>query len=108
MKRTVIAFTVAAFMAAPVVSFSADLASTPSAVILQDQDKEKKEVDINKLPNEITAALKGADYAGWTPRQAWKMKTDEGWIYKIKLMKGEETRKVKFTKDGKPLKNMES
>jgi len=108
MKKLATAFLAAAFMAAPAISFAAQDAPSETVIILNEQDKEKKEVDLNKLPNEVSAALKGPEYAGWLPEKAWKMKTDDGWVYKVKLKKGEETRKVKFTKDGKPMKEMDS
>ena len=108
MKKLIFAFAAAAFMAAPVLSFAGIQTDHPAEIVLQEQDKEKKEVDINQLPAGITAALTGAEYANWTPKKAWKIKTDEGWVYKVKLKNGDEKKKVKFTKDGKLVKNMPS
>ena len=108
MKKFILACTAVAFMAAQALSFARTAVAHPSAILFQYQEDKKEEVKINQIPNEITAALKGPDYIDWIPEKAWKMMTDEGWVYIVELKKGKATQEVKFTKEGKALKDKQS
>lgn len=84
MKKIAIAIVAAAFMSAPVKA-NTNLDSTTTSVIVpfeldqdkkkhQDGKKDKEEVKISDLPNNITAALNVTEYAGWEAKEAWKIK----------------------------------
>lgn len=69
-----------------------------------DQDQDLQEISPSELPDAVSAKLESTDYSGWTVENCYK-KTDENnnEIYVVKMKQGDETKKVKFDRDGNKL-----
>lgn len=91
--------------AASVAAFAQDPASTATPAPAQDQStNEMQPVAASDLPAAITASLESQDYSGWAVSNAYKKEKDGKTIYKVELMKGGETKTVKFDAEGNKMK----
>jgi len=105
MKNLVALFVVALFMVTSVQTVQAHVVIEPDAVEVTGPEtkKDKAEVSISELPADVQASLRTEMANGWEAKKAWKIKGDHGKYYKIKLMKGDEMKKVKYKADGKAM-----
>lgn len=68
--------------------------------IVADQEVTKTPVEVADLPEAVAEALKSADFEGWEVVEASFISSDTGEFYAVKLKKGDEEKKVKFTPQG--------
>jgi hypothetical protein len=102
MKKLLIALVMCS---ASLAAFAQDPSSTATPAPAQDQtSNEMQPVAASDLPAAITASLEGQDYSGWTVSNAYKKEKDGKTVYKVELMKGGETKTVKFDAEGNKLK----
>lgn len=101
MKKLLIAL----FVCSVSVAFAQDPSSAATPAPAQDQSTDEMQpVAASDLPAAITASLESQDYSGWTVSNAFKKEKDGKTVYKVELMKGGETKTVKFDADGNKLK----
>jgi uncharacterized membrane protein YkoI len=102
MKKLLIAL----FMCtASVAAFAQDPSSTATPAPTQGQSTDEMQpVAASDLPAAITSSLESQDYSGWTVSNAYKKEKDGKTVYKVELMKGGETKTVKFDAEGNKLK----
>lgn len=102
MKNLLIALFVCS---ASVAALAQDPSSSTTPAPTQDQStNEMQPVSASDLPAAITASLESQDYSGWTVGNAYKKEKDGKTVYKVELMKGGETKTVKFDAEGNKLK----
>ncbi len=65
------------------------------------QDAVKSDVQIENLPEEVTKALAESKWKNWTISKATKETKLETTYYIVTLVKGDETKEVKITPEGK-------
>jgi len=71
-------------------------------------DDNKTVVAAEDLPEAVIETLKGSDYEGYNVDKAYLVSETEGSYYEIHLLKGEESKKVHLTSDGKKREKEES
>ncbi len=102
MKKIAIVLASALFLVvgAPVVQAEDNL------IIVSDQEqkdkdrKDKDEISVADLPQNVQQSLRSEAYRNWSPVKAWKMKKDDGMVYKVEVTNGDETQKLKFDESG--------
>lgn len=78
-------------------AFSVNAAAIQQTTVVEQQEKEK--INPEDLPEAVQSALKGDSYQEWSISEAYFIKSSEQ--YEVQLKKDEETKTVKFDKDGK-------
>lgn len=83
-------------------SATASVVDSPELAIV-DQEASKTPVEIENLPAPVKEALQGTDYEGWVVTEAALISKDGEAYYAVKLVKGNESKKLKFTADGEAI-----
>src|SRR5688572_1707286 len=64
------------------------------------KDKDKQQITVSELPEDIRASLTREDYIGWTVGNVFKKDKGGKIVYFVELNKGSETNHVKFDAAG--------
>jgi hypothetical protein len=106
MKKLMIVFVAIALfglnqaIAQVAVSVATEEAPIEAAAVAVDNDSER-EVAVEDMPEAVQMALKADDYQGWTVAKAWHVQKEDKEYYVVKMKRGDEKTKLKFTPDGK-------
>lgn len=103
MKNLAIIWLTAAFIATPILAISSPDCHFSIIVPWDLNDRNKKEVSIDDLPNNIATALKSKEHADWHAVKVWKVKTETGWVYSTTLTRGNDIKRLKFNEEGRTL-----